>query len=459
MPSPSEHTSDTGRQPLTLADLDKRLSVKRRTLSPDEKKTLLGQINMLLREPPNSREAAEALLAIAASATFMLFGGEWADFFQRVLGWPPAEGLRIKKLYEERRWAEVELKKADLQEAGIESNRGADVAPATSPHSQADAEKCPSETPLLADAASCREPIEASECGVTAAGEKTQPPKEKNIPNPPPTDNGDADATTAKEPVEVRLADLDRKNAIQCRAKLNRKQVKQYKARMQANDRFPPVKVFRIDGLLCITDGLHRIEAALELGLEMILCIIRDGTRIEAIKAALQANGSHGLARTNADKRHAVKLALESFPNLSHHQIADLCLVSQPFVGKVRKQLITVTSSERRMGRDGKIRRLPAKGKHQPSSEAPSEQPATDQADAGDNEVPKTGAVPKALNSSSGQDDQENPHAESNSPVVRQEVVRAVVAKIEKLILTETEGLVEAEIIAVFDAVKQVVSL
>ena len=109
MPSPSEHTSDTGRQPLTLADLDKRLSVKRRTLSPDEKKTLLGQINMLLREPPNSREAAEALLAIAASATFMLFGGEWADFFQRVLGWPPAEGLRIKKLYEERRWAEVEF--------------------------------------------------------------------------------------------------------------------------------------------------------------------------------------------------------------------------------------------------------------------------------------------------------------------------------------------------------------
>lgn len=42
---------------------------------------------------------------------------------------------------------------------------------------------------------------------------------------------------------------------------------------------------------------------------------------------------------------------------------------------------------------------------------------------------------------------------------MRQDVVRAVGAKIESLILKESEALVKAEIIAVFDAVKRVVSL
>ena len=181
LPKPSEHTRDTKRQPLALADLDKRLSVKRRTLSPDEKKTLLGQINTLLREPPNSREASEALLGIRDSATFLLFGGEWGDFFERVLGWSPAEGLRIKKLYEERRWAEVELQQVDVQAGGIKSHHRADMAPATSRDSQEDPEKRPSETAPLAGATSNPEPMKASPCGVTAASEKTQPSKEKKV--------------------------------------------------------------------------------------------------------------------------------------------------------------------------------------------------------------------------------------------------------------------------------------
>ena len=265
-------------------------------------------------------------------------------------------------------------------------------------------------------------------------------------------DKKDTVPSSTAAPVKVRLADLDTKNAIQCRAKLNRSQIKRYRERMKASDRFPPIEVFRIGGLLCITDGLHRVEAALALGLEAILCIIRDGTRTDAIKAALRANINHGVPRTNADKRNAVKLALETFPNLSHHQIAELCLVSQPFVGKVQKQLISVISSEPRLGRDGKMRRLPTKQSDQSSTETPrSDSAIKDQCETGDRESQPTRSIPNAPAALS--------EREHEASVVRQDLVQAVVAKIEKLLLAEIDGLVEAEIVAVFDGVKRVVSL
>jgi hypothetical protein len=440
----SEVANSTNRQPLTLADLEKLLSVKRRALSLDEKAALLGQINTLLREPPKSRDAAEALLAIRDSATFMLFGGEWADFFRRVLGWPPAEGLRIKKLYEENRWGEVEVRSFDEEVGEIGSNAQSGATATASPHSQ------------TTNTNSGQEPMEASSSGLVETADGAPAPKEvKAAGAPPPAEV----ASTADAPVEVRLADLDKKNAIQCRAKLNRRQVKQYKERMQANDKFPPIEVFRIDGPLFITDGLHRVEAASELGLDTILCIVRDGTRADAVKAALRANFSHGLPRTNADKRNAVKLALESFAGISDHQIAQLCLVSQPFVGRVRKQLITVIGSESRLGRDGKSRRLPARAQTKPSSEASSSGQASPNRVDTDGEALPTESVPEPPASSTERDNAVCPGSDPNAPVVRQDVVQAVVAKIESLILKEIEALVEAEIIAVFEAVKGVVSL
>src|SRR6185369_12710770 len=61
---------------------------------------------------------------------------------------------------------------------------------------QADAEKRPSETVPLAGATSNPEPI-------TAAGEKTQPSKEKKVVAAPFPKNGNAVATSAKAPVKT----------------------------------------------------------------------------------------------------------------------------------------------------------------------------------------------------------------------------------------------------------------
>jgi DNA repair exonuclease SbcCD ATPase subunit len=55
----------------------------------------------------------------------------------------------------------------------------------------------------------------------------------------------------------------------------------------------------------------------------------------------MSANAKHGARRTNADKRHAVLMALEDeeYKRLSDHEIAELCRVTQPFVSKIRKEL------------------------------------------------------------------------------------------------------------------------
>jgi len=145
--------------------------------------------------------------------------------------------------------------------------------------------------------------------------------------------------------------------SIQGRAAINQKQVDEYSDRMKAGDNFPPLVVFHFDSAYWLADGFHRHQAAGQAALTEFEVEVRQGNRKDAIKHAIQANTSHGLARTNADKKRAVLMALEEFPHLSDRAIADLAKVSHPFVGDLRKQLETVTSCPKRTGRDGKARK------------------------------------------------------------------------------------------------------
>jgi hypothetical protein len=71
---------------------------------------------------------------------------------------------------------------------------------------------------------------------------------------------------------------------------------------------------------------------------------------IDAIIAACGENADHGLRRTNEDKRRAVERLLgdPEWIKWSDRKIADVCRVSHPFVGTVRKELTgNVTSDVR----------------------------------------------------------------------------------------------------------------
>lgn len=113
---------------------------------------------------------------------------------------------------------------------------------------------------------------------------------------------------------------------------------------------FPPITVF-FDGVdYWLTDGFHRYFAAKKAGESKINETIINGTNRDAILFSVGANGTHGLNRTNADKRNAVETMLKDaeWSQWSDNAIAKQCHVSQPFVGMVRKSLITVISDDKK---------------------------------------------------------------------------------------------------------------
>lgn len=151
-------------------------------------------------------------------------------------------------------------------------------------------------------------------------------------------------------------------STTQIRAEVNADTVDEYAARMVAGDRFPPADVFEDSGRYYIGDGWHRLLAAQKNGDVTFPCVVHSGGRIAAIKHALGANAKHGLKRTNADKRKSVEVALREFPNLSDRQIAELCGVGAPMVGRERVancNSVTVDQPPARLGADGKIRKMP----------------------------------------------------------------------------------------------------
>jgi hypothetical protein len=69
----------------------------------------------------------------------------------------------------------------------------------------------------------------------------------------------------------------------------------------------------------------------------------------EPLRGLYGANESHGLRRTNEDKRRAVVTLLndEEWSGWSNREIARKCGVSDPFVMQIRSSLLTVSSEPR----------------------------------------------------------------------------------------------------------------
>ena len=96
---------------------------------------------------------------------------------------------------------------------------------------------------------------------------------------------------------------------LQIRCTIDKNVVAEYAEAMKDGKEFPPILVFREKDKLYLADGFHRVEAAKKLGEEDVTADVREGGFNEALRFALHANSSHGLRRTNADKRHALEIA------------------------------------------------------------------------------------------------------------------------------------------------------
>ena len=127
----------------------------------------------------------------------------------------------------------------------------------------------------------------------------------------------------------------------QSRAGTNGVTVYEYANAMREGELFPPIVVFHDGEHYWLADGFHRLAATKEAGFKEIVCEVQQGTQRDAVLYSVAANSTHGLRRTNADKRRAVETLLkdEEWGKWSDREIARKCGVSQPFVGNIRQTI------------------------------------------------------------------------------------------------------------------------
>ncbi len=159
------------------------------------------------------------------------------------------------------------------------------------------------------------------------------------------------------ETISLPLSQIRTDGGTQPREYLNELVLEEYVEAMAEGAAFPPVTLF-FDGVHhWLADGFHRFFAAKKYGVDTLLAETHQGTRRDAILFAAGANATHGLRRTNADKRRAVMTLLqdEEWQRWSNREMARQCGVTHTFVGKLRKAFLEGEQepAAARMGRSG----------------------------------------------------------------------------------------------------------
>lgn len=192
----------------------------------------------------------------------------------------------------------------------------------------------------------------------------------------------------------VKLVDIVFDAGTQIRASINEDVVSQYAERMAAGDVFPAVVLFHDGNRYYIADGFHRSLAAQRNGLHEIPAEVQPGTKTDALWFALGANKANGQRLTTADKKHAIVLALQTWPDRSATMIAEQIGCSQQHVQHVKAGVTSACNLPSRVtGKDGKS--YPA------SRVRTTEHPRRDQIEAGIIAGEKAVAIAKSVGVSS----------------------------------------------------------
>lgn len=122
----------------------------------------------------------------------------------------------------------------------------------------------------------------------------------------------------------------------QIRAAIDQQVVSDYAEAMTSGATFPPIVLFHDGNKHYLADGFHRFMAAQRLSFREMDADVRAGTKEDAIWFALGANTTNGLRMSEADKTHAVKVALSHWPDRSATQIAHQIGCSVTYVLRLR---------------------------------------------------------------------------------------------------------------------------
>jgi len=163
-------------------------------------------------------------------------------------------------------------------------------------------------------------------------------------------------------PIQSLTSDPD----LQIRAKINEETISLYAEQMATEDemkKFPAVEIYYDGTKYWLADGHHRRAAAEKAGHDKVWAIIKSGTRADALWGAILGNGKQGLNLTPEDRKRAIMLVIQQWPDKSNRVIAEAVGCSHVTVLRYRPSTGTnvPVDEERRTGKDGKSR--PAKRK------------------------------------------------------------------------------------------------
>lgn len=139
----------------------------------------------------------------------------------------------------------------------------------------------------------------------------------------------------------IGLSNITADQSAQPRSAIEVKRVTEYTEDMDRGDTFPPLVVFFDGARHWLADGFHRFYAATNAGRQDVECDVREGGLRDAVLYSCGANASHGMRRTNDDKRRSVTRLLldEEWARWSDREIARRCAVDGKLVAVIRKEL------------------------------------------------------------------------------------------------------------------------
>jgi len=143
--------------------------------------------------------------------------------------------------------------------------------------------------------------------------------------------------------IETPIADLIIDARCQARECMSGETVEEYADLYRAEETLPPLEVFDVNGALVVVDGFHRLDAAFRAAGSLAgvatlpVKVVGRGPMKDAVWHALGTNTRHGLKRTRADKRKAVRMALELGTDRSDREIGRQAGVSHTMVSKWRR--------------------------------------------------------------------------------------------------------------------------
>lgn len=135
----------------------------------------------------------------------------------------------------------------------------------------------------------------------------------------------------------------------------------------------PPIVVQRSS--MHVIDGMHRVEAARLRGDRHIDVTFVNYTDEEAFVIAVKLNSAHGLPLSAEERNAATTRILRYYPEWSDRRIASICGVAPRTVAALRCSTDDSHQSNKRTGRDGRLRPVSAEEGRKAAAEYVKEHP------------------------------------------------------------------------------------